>query len=162
MKSIRFILGVAAGIIISCGVVYALTITARETSYDNSISGSSATNMQDAIDDLYDKAAGGSKSILLWTNPNPSANFAAQTINVDTDYDAFIFVSNFNTTNVSRYYGIIMKNASSGYISAANGYDRLVTVHEDSLTIADCSNYTPYNNILIPYKIYGVKKLELN
>ena len=56
MKNIKIILAFILGILVSGIGVYALNISARETSYDNSISGSSATNMQEAIDDLYEKA----------------------------------------------------------------------------------------------------------
>ena len=51
-----------AGILVSGISVYALSINARDTAYDNTTSGSSATNMQDAIDDLYEKA--GSSEII--------------------------------------------------------------------------------------------------
>ena len=59
MKNIKIILAFILGFLISSLGVYAITIDARNTAYDNTNSGSSATNMQDAIDDLYEKAGKG-------------------------------------------------------------------------------------------------------
>ena len=56
MKNIKVVIAFILGLVISGVSVYALNIDARNTYYDNTTSGSSATNMQDAIDDLYDKA----------------------------------------------------------------------------------------------------------
>ena len=63
MKNNKFFLGLILGLIISTVGVYALNINARDTAYDNTNSGSSATNMQDAIDDLYVKAGSTGKGI---------------------------------------------------------------------------------------------------
>ena len=101
---LSFILG---AIIFSGLTVFALNISARDTAYDNTNSGSSATNMQDAIDDLYNRS--GSKVDLLWQNSNPSAAFYPQTITVDySDYDAIIIKlsngedENYNLIDVSN------------------------------------------------------------
>ena len=59
MKSIKIIIAFVLGVIVSGIGVFALSINARDTAYDNTNSGSSATNMQDAIDDLYEKAGKG-------------------------------------------------------------------------------------------------------
>ena len=56
MKNIKIIIAFILGILVSGIGVYALNISARDTAYDNTNSGSTATNMQDAIDDLYEKA----------------------------------------------------------------------------------------------------------
>ena len=79
MKNMKFVLGIIVGIIISSIGVFALSISARDTTYDNTISGSSATNMQDAIDDLYSKS-GNAKVIDCGTATN-------NTLDVSTCYD---------------------------------------------------------------------------
>ena len=56
MKNIKVVIAFILGLVISGVSVYALNIDARNTYYDNTNSGSSATNMQDAIDDLYERS----------------------------------------------------------------------------------------------------------
>ncbi len=75
-----FILG---AIIFSGVTAVALNINARDTAYDNTNSGSSATNMQDAIDDLYERS-GNAKIIDCGTI---SASTANSTFDVSTCYD---------------------------------------------------------------------------
>lgn len=55
----KFFLGIIIGIIISGGTVFAATIlfASNEVSYDNTNSGMSATNVQDALDELYTKTS---------------------------------------------------------------------------------------------------------
>ena len=53
-KIIPFLLGIMIGIIVSGTCVYAATLyEATEVAYDNSSSGSSSVNVQQALDDLY-------------------------------------------------------------------------------------------------------------
>ena len=56
MKSkINFILGTIFGLIISSSIVYAITLyQAKEVAYDNTNSGSSSTDVQSALDELYE------------------------------------------------------------------------------------------------------------
>ena len=63
MKNIKIGRAFILGILVSGLGVYALNINARDTAYDNTNSGSTATNMQDAIDDLYDKSNSGNTNI---------------------------------------------------------------------------------------------------
>ena len=55
MKSkINFILGTIFGLIISSSIVYAITLyQAKEVAYDNTNSGSNSTDVQSALDELY-------------------------------------------------------------------------------------------------------------
>lgn len=56
-KNKKYILGIITGILISGTTVYAATvISAVNVSYSNTSSKLSSTNVQDAIDELYDKA----------------------------------------------------------------------------------------------------------
>ena len=57
IKNKKYILGIITGILISGTTVYAATvISAVNVSYSNTSSKLSSTNVQDAIDELYDKA----------------------------------------------------------------------------------------------------------
>ena len=103
-KNIMFFI---LGLIVSGFSVYALNIDARNTYYDNTISGSSATNMQDAIDDLYDKANNGPNLIKCG---DYTGTAATMTVNVGNYYDGdlsaltadnFILEARFYTTNFS-------------------------------------------------------------
>ena len=55
MKGLKFIFGVAVGLIISGIGVYALSINSKDITYNN-------TNVSDAIDDLYEKVGTGTGS----------------------------------------------------------------------------------------------------
>ena len=65
LGNIKTVVAFILGIIISGTTVYAATIlfASSEVSYDNTSSGMSATNVQDALDELYTKAS-------KWLNPN--------------------------------------------------------------------------------------------
>ena len=82
MKNIKVIIAFVLGILVSGLGVYALNINARDTAYDNTNSGSSATNMQDAIDDLYEKSGNGAELISLG-----SYNVVNTNIDVSNFYD---------------------------------------------------------------------------
>ena len=64
-NNIKLFVGIIIGIIISGTSVYAATIlfNSNQVGYDNTSSGMSATNVQDALDELYTKAN-------KWLNPN--------------------------------------------------------------------------------------------
>ena len=56
-NSLRFLSGVAVGILLSGSVVYAANLlSSSEVTYTNS--GSSVTNVKDALDELYSKKSG--------------------------------------------------------------------------------------------------------
>lgn len=54
----NFFIGIIIGFIISCGVVYAaaIVLSSDEIEYDSATSGSSSTNVKDALDELYNIA----------------------------------------------------------------------------------------------------------
>lgn len=57
INSIKIIVAFVLGLVVAGSIgVYAITILSSDVSYDNTTSGSSATTVQDAIDDLYTKA----------------------------------------------------------------------------------------------------------
>ena len=56
MKNIRIIIAFIVGAVIAGSTVYVLALNGAEVGYDNTSSGMSATNVQDALDELYTKA----------------------------------------------------------------------------------------------------------
>ena len=109
---------------------------------------------------------------LLWTNANPSSNFAAQTVAVDLSgytYVGIIFKSSTGATyNFSTPLYIFQKNSYWSYNNEGGGYliQRVVNVLNDGsgITFGDCSRLNTYpngtrttdNGRLIPYQIYGI------
>lgn len=57
-SNIKLIIGILIGMVLSITTVYAATIlfASNQVSYDNTTSGLSSTNVQDALDELYTKA----------------------------------------------------------------------------------------------------------
>ena len=102
MKNIKTIIAFVLGLVISGVSVYAISIDARNTYYDNTISGSSATNMQDAIDDLYERS--GNASLIDCGTYSNSAN-----INVSNYYDgdlSALTADNFVLELISQNTGV--------------------------------------------------------
>lgn len=64
-SNIKLIIGILIGMVLSITTVYAATIlfASNQVGYDNTSSGMSATNVQDALDELYTKAN-------TWINPS--------------------------------------------------------------------------------------------
>lgn len=121
---------------------------------------------------LYQGIIGGGSSpvepedlspVLLWTNSNPGAAFAAQTVSLDlTEYAGVIIEFHDNDT---RLY--VKKNDTdntAGRYTIDTSYTRSITINDNQMVISDTytagSNGTQYinNTVLIPYKIYGVKE----
>lgn len=108
----------------------------------------------------------GSKMELLWTNPSPSSNFAAQTVSLDlSSYDA-VFLKCYTTTDTPRYFTCLFMvdgNIWTMYAvggAASNRYNRLVTVSDTGLVFAGgYSNGTAGSAHAIPIEVYGVKGL---
>lgn len=119
---------------------------------------------------------------LLWTNPNPATEFAAQTITMDlTDYDEVEVWFNCwrNRADTSLQfrvkkgtYGIATQGASSNTSSGINPFvvgsyiivqDRPIYVTNTGVQFGTCtegaSNGTIYNanGSMIPAYIYGIK-----
>ena len=111
--------------------------------------------------------------VLLWENSNPTAEFAAQTISLDlTDYAGVIVEFNESdvmqnlagrlyckkTDNYSRYVGV---GYSANVQSNVAAYARnIIKVDNNGVEFGTSVTNSAANNqkILIPIKIYGVKK----
>ena len=84
----KFILGLILGIILTGGGVYAATIgNSKDVFYDNATSNLSSTNVQDALDELYDKI----------NNRLTTYAFGTPTINSPVDFQEVIASSGANT-----------------------------------------------------------------
>ena len=79
MKSkINFILGFLVCLVLTSGVVYAVTLyQAKEVAYDNSNSGSSSTNVQSALDELYELTSDSCSNVAI---PNLGTDLIPVTI----------------------------------------------------------------------------------
>ena len=99
--------------------------------------------------------------VLLWTNSNPTAAFTAQTVSLDlTDYVGVIVEFYDNDTRL--YVKKDDTDNTAGHYTVDASYTRKVTINDNGATITEgyvfgSNNETKNNNVLLPYKIYGVK-----
>lgn len=112
----------------------------------------------------------GLKKNLLWSNANTSAPFNDQLLYIDTsEYSTLIIVMRQDTAHdffynfyVTTYHGIRNVLSSTSYTDFKI-ISRDVSVYSDNLNFSTgykASTYGTYietNDVLIPYKIYGVK-----
>ena len=121
-KIIPFLLGIFIGIIVSGTCVYAATLyEATEVSYDNSNSGSSSVNVQNALDELYEKVKENSIKVRnLYLNNT---------------------FSEITGISLASGYGSVTKN--SGYLTLKLG-------DNPNHTNANSSTYRMNGNITIP------------
>ncbi len=113
----KFILGLILGIILTGGGVYAATIeNSKDVFYDNATSNLSSTNVQDALDELYDKI----------NNKLTTYAFGTPTINSPVDFEEVIASSGSNVfvkkqgsqLSVCLYYNnrlFCMKNGTENW-----------------------------------------------
>ena len=115
---------------------------------------------------------GGGGPKLLWTNPNPTAAFGAQTVTIDLTAYTGVIIAFRDSATVSRYLYIpketINANNTPAVVSPGGSYwnpdsvqYRLVTAIKNSgitFTSGRFPSSAFFNdNLLIPQKIYGVK-----
>lgn len=95
-----------------------------------------------------------SNSVLLWTNPNPSASFAAQKISLDLSNYSFVFV-------VSSGSVLVKVGAGSAWIVSnvsPNLRVRSVAASATGVTFgAGYQGSTQDNTNNIPTQIYGIR-----
>lgn len=106
---------------------------------------------------------------LLWTNPNPSADFGSQTVSVDLTAYSFVVIelSQASTsagtqiyTNIAKVDGLthMMIGNASGKVTR-----RIVTVSTTGVSFARGESWetyasltTTHNDYMIPISIYGI------
>lgn len=112
----------------------------------------------------------GNEPVLLWTNPNPTSNFAAQTINIDVSeyknigFEYALWPSSTGGTDI--YKTILDKKTPYMQLSLMAGYGQNNGVYWRNITIGDgtmtfTNGLSPSGqsqaNFLIIRKIYGIK-----
>lgn len=122
--------------------------------------------VEPAVPPLDPVGAGGGMK-LLWTNQNPTSAFAAQTVNFDSEYDAFIVYMAFSTA-FSMYRGCNTVLADANginqrlYLINFNGVSgmRQSYVYRDRIefgTCIDSGGQVGGTTACIPVKIVGVR-----
>lgn len=113
--------------------------------------------------DYYTPEDGGgetnSKFELLWTNPNPTTQFTAQTISLDfTSYNFAIILIGFSTSYPNaRGTNVVVKDKLTA-LTVYNKYRRGCTVNNNSVSFDDGYNDNALGNgYAVPQYIYGVK-----
>lgn len=122
---------------------------------------------------IFNINSGGSgKPKLLWTNPNPSAAFGAQTVSVDLKKYTGVIIKFYDTHTVQRYIYVpkvaitsdncpAVVNPGDTFWRPSSAQVRLVTaISDSSVTFARgrfVSDDTTNDNVLKPLAIYGVK-----
>ncbi len=147
-KIVQFIkknaLGILIGIIIAGSVgVYAVNMASSDISYDNANSGSSATTVKDAIDDLYGKVDTGifvGEDIIVanWLNEKYTVSTTWETMQ-PTVYSNSFFENNNGNLKFKKAgkYRIYYQSAFDGGTDG-QGYIR-VLINNNS--VASCGNY---------------------
>ena len=99
--------------------------------------------------------------VLLWENSSPATAFAAQTISLNLTNYAGVIVEFYD--NDTRLY--VKKNDTdntAGRYTVDASYTKKVTINNNEVAISDTyvfgSQGEKNNNVLLPYKIYGVKE----
>ena len=111
-------------------------------------------------------AQGGVKMDLLWTNPNPTSSFGAQTISIDLSDYSLIIISHytnnavgFDTAQVIQQI-IPIADGQSSLIAGMNYYQRrkVSAISNTGVTFNSGQYIAQENNgVCIPQKIYGIK-----
>lgn len=109
---------------------------------------------------------GGATVDLLWTNPNPAASFAPQSIQLGGKYDAFcvsFFAAASNNEQMQTQMVVADDGATTQRIGFVNYYTNVgtrdATVYKNLIAFGNSnsgSGGSTNNANIIPYKIYGV------
>ena len=143
---------------------------AGDIAYDNSGSGLTATNVQDAIDEVAQGGGGGSFTFdTLWTNPDDTQSFAPTDENVADLSTYKFFIGKFRVkTGGGTYINIMLVPDTPSYAvcSTDNNYARTLKVDTalDKISFYAASYYplaggssVADNTCMVPSAIYGIK-----
>lgn len=118
------------------------------------------------------------KKVLLWTNPNPTSNFVAQTILTDVDFTQFdeieiwaylytgfqhfvpiIKIPVGSQGNITGVAGVSGETSGVGYIltRGVRSNNSYINIAEGYGCATNGGNWVVNNGNAIPYKIYGIK-----
>lgn len=113
-----------------------------------------------------DGVSGGLLMKLIWTNPNPTATFAAQTVSIDlSGYDAvMVLARTFTSTDANvALVSAFTLIGEYGYLELTspvsnNTGARRFNVTSSGIDFERCGyNGGAQNNYLVPQRIYGIK-----
>lgn len=147
------------------------TPSASQVSYDNTGSGLTAINVQDAIDELALGGSGTYTSTDLWVNPDPSQSFSSSDVTLSSsNYKMLMFVyKKYATGGSTEASQIIPKGYNVSlfmvlpHSSGVRAMERTATyVNDTKYTLSDASLATGNtsastdNTCVIPLKIIGI------
>ena len=174
VKKKNIILGILSGFVIfGSGVGAATYFSAKDISFTPTNSEWTVTNVEEAVNDLYE-LKNTDNLTLLWTNPDITAAFAPQIVSLDiTKYDYFIieaFYHYYSDRDMSKYIGytwVPTDNMTKFYqlsisveVSDGGGghpYRRCQIVDSGIQFYSGHSSESSTNNLYhVPTKIYGV------
>lgn len=121
---------------------------------------------------------GGGEPELLWTNPNPAAEFAPQNVTVSGDYDGYIVEVRYSyyeqyscqilvpniinaSTHPEGFFLAVTKLYSASVVNTP-AYRRINNLNNGTFAFGEGKwrpneSYSTYNNRVIPTRIWGVK-----
>ena len=157
--NMKIVVAFIIGIIISGTTVFAATIllTSDQVEYYNTNSGMTATNVKDALDELYEKAESGDGELvqtLIYTFPGGTT---APAVNLTTQYDCVAFI-----VDVARAPSVLTEPHALNYV-AANSTVKLVGNSNNSPVVGQNATATsrtlsvPANGgNAVVYKVYAL------
>lgn len=110
-------------------------------------------------------SSGGNDWVLLWTNPNPTSNFAAQTIPIDLSKYSFLLICYNQTPTGARWGSVFQPKDGAQYFvtigidSTSNNYyyKRAAAATDTGITFTNgFQNTTSGAGYAIPKYIYGI------
>lgn len=144
-------------------MIFNLIKCAKDLIFNNTKSGMRATNVQEAIDELKDCMG----MELLWQNPNPTSEFAGQTITFDmSKYKAFVISARYSTDVATTSFSLFPNDIGNDYSLWSNQYKfavRFINITSNGIAFKGAymvnSYGSPTNNqgCAIPVKIWGIK-----
>ena len=129
----------------------------NETPYNFSSFGGASTVLRPF------KSGGGEVKELLWTNPNPSVRFDAQTVSLNlTEYDQCMIEFNASTIVSEGIISRVLINKNevngAGGIQDNSGCGRKITMNDNGIIFSSAYKYTTISGTVIPIHIYGIRK----
>lgn len=115
------------------------------------------------------KSGGGAETpTLLWTNPNPNSNFAAQTVSIDLSKYESIIIETFTCTYYPGLYTLIYNRTKGqsesfllGVVRSTHIADwRNMTIDDSGITFGAgmAGPSTSNSSSAAPQRIWGLKK----
>lgn len=164
-NNLKIFMAFLIGVIVSGTVVYA--ISSGSITFEPNDENWNVSTVEEAINDLYLHTDAALSPTLIWTNPNPTSNFAAQTIEMNlSSYKYIIVLTNPapTVTYLPRSSAIIPVTETcptnqARTASTGSGLFRNICATGTGITIsaAYTTSNSAQNDRTIPYKIYGIR-----